>query len=135
MWACDRLTRDVDFAHFDLCGYVNKQNSRIWGTENSHTHTFKSRRTQNNLLFGADFGPKIEEEYIGNISFQQDGATCCDLTPLDYYLWCADKCYADKPDAINALKDNIREAIGEIHLHIIDVLRNSTDRVGYCMAI
>ena len=40
----------------------------------------------------------------------------CDLTPLDYYLWGAvkDKCYADKPETINALKDNIREAIGEI---------------------
>ena len=37
-----------------------------------------------------------------------------DLTPLDYYLWGAvkDKCYADK--ANDALKDNIREAIGEI---------------------
>ena len=40
----------------------------------------------------------------------------CDLTPLDYYLWGAlkDKCYADKPETIDALKDNIREAIGPI---------------------
>ena len=40
----------------------------------------------------------------------------CDLTPLDYYLWSAvkDNCYADKPETIDALKDNIREAIGEI---------------------
>ena len=86
----------------------------------------------------------FEEEDIGNIWFQQDGATChtaeatidilrsvfedsiiscradvvwpnqsCDLTPLDYYLWDAvkDKCYADKPETIDALKDNIREAI------------------------
>ena len=61
----------------------------------------------------------------------------CDLTPLDYYLWGAlkDKCYADKPETIAALKDNIREAIGEIQLHTIDnVLKNWTDRVGYCMA-
>ena len=31
----------------------------------------------------------------------------CDLTPLDCYLWGAvrDKCYADKPEAIDALKD------------------------------
>ena len=61
----------------------------------------------------------------------------CDLTPLDYDLWGAvkDKCYADKPDLIDALKDNIREAIGEIQLHTIDnVLKNWTDRVGYCMA-
>ena len=38
------------------------------------------------------------------------------LTPLDYYLWGAikDKCYADKPETIDSLKDNIREAIGEI---------------------
>ena len=27
-----------------------------------------------------------------------------------------DKCYADKPEAIDALKDGIREAIGEIQL-------------------
>ena len=51
----------------------------------------------------------------------------CDLTRLDYYLWGAvkDKCYADKPETIEALKDNIREAIGEIQLHTIDnVLKN-----------
>ena len=90
---------------------------------------------------------KIEEDDIGNIQFQQNGATChtaeatvyvqrpvfedliisrradavwpprsYDLTPLDYYLWSAvkDKCYVDKPETIDALKDNIREAIGEI---------------------
>ena len=110
---------------------------------------------------------KIEEEDIGNIWFQQDGATChtfeatlnvlrpvsedriishradvlwpprsCDLTALDYYLWGAvkDKCYADNSETINALKDNIREAIGEIQLRTIDnVLKNWNDRVGYCM--
>ena len=109
---------------------------------------------------------KIEEENIGNIWFQQDGATChpakatldvlrpifedriisgganvvwpprsCDLTPLDYYLRGAvqDKCYADNPETIEALKDNIREAIGEIQLHTtVNVLKNWTDRVG-CM--
>ena len=62
----------------------------------------------------------------------------CDLTPLDYYLWSAnkDKCYADKPEIIYLLKKgNIREAIGKIQLHTIDnVLKNWIDRVGYCMA-
>ena len=59
-----------------------------------------------------------------------------DLTPVDYYLWGTFKykCYADKLEAIDALKDSIREAFGEIHLHTIDsVLKNWTDRVGYCM--
>ena len=62
--------------------------------------------------------------------------TIISLTPLDYYLWGAvkDKFYADKPETIDALKDNIRKAIGEIKLHTIDVLKNWTDRVGYCMA-
>ena len=111
---------------------------------------------------------QIEEEDIGNIWFQHDGATChtaeatldvllpvfedriisrradvnrrlqsCNLTPLDYYLWggLKDKCYADKPETIDALKDNIRETIGEIQLHTIDnVLKNWTDRIGYYMA-
>ena len=44
-WVCDRPTEDVDFgktiifsdeAHFDLVGYVNKQNCCISGTENPH---------------------------------------------------------------------------------------------------
>ena len=73
---------------------------------------------------------KIEEENIGNIWFQQDGATChtaevildvlhpffeadvvwppwsCYWTLLDHYLWNAvkDKCYADKQEATNAIK-------------------------------
>ena len=59
-----------------------------------------------------------------------------DLAPLDNYLWAAveDKCYADKPEIINASRDNIREAIGEIQLHSIDnMLNNWTDYVGCCM--
>ena len=58
---------------------------------------------------------------------------------LDYYLWVAvkDKCYAHKPETIDALKDNtsISEVFGEIQLHTNNnVLKNWTDRVGYCMA-
>ena len=49
--------------------------------------------------------------------------------PLYYYFffWGAvkDKCYANKPETIGALKNNIREAIVEKQLHIIDnVLKN-----------
>ena len=87
---------------------------------------------------------KIEKEDIGNIWFQQEGATChtaetildvlrpvftdriisrrtdivwpsrsCVLTPLDYYLRGAvkDKCYADKPETIDALKDSCTQSI------------------------
>ena len=84
-----------DEAHFDLGGYVNKQNCRIQGTENPHAYIEKLttggivgqfffeneqgeavtvngdryRSMLNELLF-----TKIEEEDIGNIWFQQDGA-------------------------------------------------------------
>ena len=98
-----------DEAHFDLGGYVKKQNCRIWGTENPHAYIEKPthptavtvwcgfwfrgliglfffenehreavtvnggryRAMLNEFLF-----PKIEEEDIGNIWFQLDGATC-----------------------------------------------------------
>ena len=61
----------------------------------------------------------------------------CDLTPLDYYMQGAvkAKCYADKAETTEALKDNICENIGEIQLHTIDnVLKKWTDRLDYCMA-
>ena len=46
-WACDRLTEDADFGKKkvifsdDLGGYVNKQNCRIWDTENPHAYIEK----------------------------------------------------------------------------------------------
>ena len=43
-WAklvCDRLTEDADEAHFDLGGYVSKQNCCIGGTENPHAYIEK----------------------------------------------------------------------------------------------
>ena len=39
-----------DEAHFDLGGYVNNRNCRIWGTENPHANI------ENDPLLGADFG-------------------------------------------------------------------------------
>ena len=87
---------------------------------------------------------KIEEQDIGNIWFQQDGATChaaeatldvlrpvledriisrtavCCLATQELRFDTVgllfvdkDKCYADIPETIDALKDNIREVIGD----------------------
>ena len=113
----------------------------------------------NELLF-----TKIEEKDIASIWFQQDGATklhlmfCTlflkialsaaelmsfgHLAAAIWHLWTIiygeavkDKCYIDKPETIDVLKDSIREAIGEIQLHTIDnMLKNWTNRGGYCMA-
>ena len=71
--------------------------------------------------------PVFEDSIISRRAYVVWAPPGCDLTPLDYYLWVAvkDKCYADKPETIDALKDNIREAISEIQLHTIDnVLKN-----------
>ena len=89
-----------DEVRFDLGGYVNKQNCRIWGTENPHVYIGKpthpkrvnvwcgfwfrdiigQRHTVNGDHYRAMLNEflftKIEEEDIDNIWFQQDGATC-----------------------------------------------------------
>ena len=95
-------------AHFDFGGYVNKQNCRIWGTENPRAYIekpmhpkrvtvwcgFWSRGIIGAVFFETEQGEaiavngdcyramlneflstKIEEEDIGNIWFQQEGAT------------------------------------------------------------
>ena len=60
--------------------------------------------------------PVFEDRIISRRADVVSSPRSCDLTPLDYYLWGAvrDKCYADKPGTIDALKDNIREVIGEV---------------------
>ncbi|CAK9799243.1 Transposable element Tc3 transposase [Anthophora plagiata] len=117
-WAEDRLIEDEHFyrkiifsdeAHFHLGGYVNKQNCRIWGSENPHVIVEKPMHPQRVTVWcgfwsGGIIGPfffeneqgnavtvsgdryramlsnflfpKIEEDDIDDIWFQQDGATC-----------------------------------------------------------
>ena len=81
--------------------------------------------------------PVLEDRIISRRADVVWPPRSCDLTQLDYYLWATvkDKCYTDKPETIEVLKDNIREAIGEIQLHTIDnVFKNWNYHVGYCMA-
>ncbi|GFU87858.1 uncharacterized protein TNCV_964141 [Trichonephila clavipes] len=93
------------------------------------------------------FIPELNNHYVQELWFQQDGATChtaratidllkdtfgvrlisrfgpvnwpprsCDLTPLDYFLWGYVKSlvYADKPQTLDRLEDNIRRVIADI---------------------
>ena len=76
--------------------------------------------------------PVFEDRIIRSRADVVSPPQCCDLTPLDYYRWSAvkDKCYAGKPETIDPLKGNIREAIGKIQMHTIDnVLKNWAYRV------
>ena len=93
------------------------------------------RATQNTAEATLDvLLPVFEDRIISRRADVVWPARRCDLIPLHYYLRGAIKvkCYADKPETINALKDNNHEAIGEIQPHTIDnVLKNYTDRVAY----
>ena len=103
--------------------------------------TFGSKRTKLratqpklNSMFYALF-LKIALSAAEVMSFGHLGAAI--YHALNYYLWGAlkYKCYADKPELIDAIKGSIHDAIGEIQLHTIDdVVKNWSDRVGYCMA-
>ncbi|GFU01779.1 DUF4817 domain-containing protein [Trichonephila clavipes] len=53
----------------------------------------------------------------------------CDLTPLDYFLWGYVKSlvYADKPQTLDHLEDNIRRVIADIRPQMLEkVIKNWT---------
>lgn len=61
----------------------------------------------------------------------------CDLTPLDYFLWGYLKSlvYADKPETIGHLEDNIRRVIADIRPHMLQkVLENWRSRLDFVRA-
>ncbi|GFU88785.1 transposable element Tc3 transposase [Trichonephila clavipes] len=61
----------------------------------------------------------------------------CDLTPLDYFLWGYVKSlvYADKPQTLDHLEDNIRRIIADIRPQLLEkVIENWTSRLDYIRA-
>ncbi|GFY08780.1 putative transposable element [Trichonephila clavipes] len=61
----------------------------------------------------------------------------CDLTPLDYFLWGYVKSlvYADKPQTLDHLEDNIRRVIADIRPQMLEkVIENWTSRLDYTWA-
>ncbi|GFU76245.1 putative transposable element [Trichonephila clavipes] len=61
----------------------------------------------------------------------------CDLTPLDNFLWGYVKSlvYADKPQTLDHLEDNIRRVIADIRPQMLEkVIENWTSRLDYIRA-
>ncbi|GFT73421.1 uncharacterized protein TNCV_150251 [Trichonephila clavipes] len=61
----------------------------------------------------------------------------CDLTTLDYFLWDYVKLlvYADKPQTLDHLEDNIRRVIADIRPQMLEkVIENWTSRLDYIRA-
>ncbi|GFU63791.1 uncharacterized protein TNCV_3321881 [Trichonephila clavipes] len=107
---------------------------------------------------------ELNNHDVQELWFQQDGATChtaratidllkdtfgdrlisrfgpvdrpprsCDLTPLDYFLW--GYVYADKPQTLDHLEDNIRRVITDIRPQMLEkVIENWTSRLDYIRA-
>ncbi|GFW50847.1 uncharacterized protein TNCV_3591291 [Trichonephila clavipes] len=58
----------------------------------------------------------------------------CDLTPLDYFLlgYVKSLVYADKPQTLDHLEDNIRRVIADIRPQMLEkVIENWTSRLDY----
>ncbi|GFY25970.1 hypothetical protein TNCV_1917201 [Trichonephila clavipes] len=61
----------------------------------------------------------------------------CGLTPLDYFLWGYVKSliYADKPQTLDYLEDNIRRVIADIRSQMLEkVIENWTSKMDYIRA-
>ena len=104
--------------------YSQKFKRKILATFGVNRTALRAAQPKLHWMFWAQF-LKIALSAAELMSFGQHGAAfwhrltiICGVPP---------KCYADKPSTIDALKNNIREAID-------NVLKNWTDRVGYCMA-
>lgn len=188
-----------DEAHFQLDGYVNKHNCRVWGAENPRVILKQPMHPPRVTVWcafwaGGVIGPYFFENAAGNaltvngvryremlteflwpeldvidvedMFFQQDGATChtaretmvllqtkfpgrvisrfgdqhwpprsCDLTPMDFFLWgyVKEKVYANKPETVEHLKEEIRRVIGEIQKHLCEnVIQNFNNRITLC---
>ncbi|GFV45069.1 hypothetical protein TNCV_3339171 [Trichonephila clavipes] len=100
-----------DEAHFWLNGYVNKQNCRIWSEANP-------------------------QSVCRNTVTSEKLTVWCALW-ADYFLWGYVKSlvYADKPQTLDHLEDNIRRFIADIRPQMLEkVIENWTSRLDYIRA-
>ncbi|GFV19759.1 uncharacterized protein TNCV_479851 [Trichonephila clavipes] len=90
------------------------QSQELWFQQDGATcHT---ARATNDLLKDT-FGDRLISR-VGPVNWPPRS---CDLTPLDYFLWGYVKSmvYADKPQTLDHLEDNIRRVIADIRPQIL----------------
>ncbi|GFV33443.1 uncharacterized protein TNCV_139171 [Trichonephila clavipes] len=126
-----------DEAHFWLNGYVNKQNCRIWSKANPQVYVETPLHPEKltELWFQQDGATchtaratiDLLKDTFGDHLISRFGPVnwpprSCDLTPLDYFLWAMFKSvvYADKPQTLDHLEDNIRRVIADIRPQMLE---------------
>ncbi|GFW79382.1 uncharacterized protein TNCV_2477891 [Trichonephila clavipes] len=130
-----------DEAHFWLNGYVNKQNCRICSEANPQVYVETPLHPEKPTVWcalwaGGIIGPYFFKNDEGH-NVTVNGDRSCDLTPLDYFLWGYVKSlvYADKPQTLDHLEDNIRRVIADIRPQMLEkVIENWTSRLDYIRA-
>ncbi|GFS57503.1 putative DD41D transposase [Trichonephila clavipes] len=143
-----------DEAHFWLNGYVNKQNCRIWSEANPQVYVETPLHPEKLTVWCALSAGGIElcfqqdgatchtaratidllkdtfgDRLISRFRPVNWPPRSCDLTPLDYFLWGYVKSlvYADKPQTLDQLEDNIRRVIADIRPQMLEkVIENWT---------
>ncbi|GFX26879.1 hypothetical protein TNCV_1840511 [Trichonephila clavipes] len=100
-------------------------------------------RNRKRLLVSSEFRrEKIDNQFRAIITALEKQSILilifsCDLTPLDYFLWGYVKSlvYADKPQTLDHLEDNIRRVIADIRPQMLEkVIENWTSRLDYIRA-
>ncbi|GFT75938.1 putative DD41D transposase [Trichonephila clavipes] len=94
--------------------------------DEGHNVTVKVRATID--LLKDTFGDRLISRF-GPVNWPPRS---CDLTPLDYFLWGYVKSlvYADKPQTLEHLEDNIRRVIADIRPQMLEkVIENWTSRL------
>ncbi|GFX35091.1 transposable element Tc3 transposase [Trichonephila clavipes] len=141
-----KLRSPSDKAHFWLNGYVNKPNCRIWSEANPHVYVETPLHPEKLTVWCALWAARAKidllKDTFGDRLISRFGPVnwpprSCDLTPLDYFLWGYVKSlvYADKPQTLDHLEDNIRRVIADIRPQMLEkVIENWTSRLDYIRA-
>ncbi|GFT16821.1 putative transposable element [Trichonephila clavipes] len=109
-----------DEAHFWLNGYVNKQNCRIWSETNPQVYVETPLHPENLTVWCAlSTGGIILPYFFKN----DEGHNALQSMSL---------VYADKPQTLDHLEDNIRRVIADIRPQMLEkVIENWTSRLDY----
>ncbi|GFW06966.1 uncharacterized protein TNCV_3691621 [Trichonephila clavipes] len=113
--------------------------------KNDEGHNVTVNGDQYRAMITNFFIPELNNHDVQELWFQQDGATChtaCATIDLlkdtfDYFLWGYVKSliYADKPQTLDHLEDNIRRVIADIRPQMLEkVIENWTSRLDYIRA-